>query len=301
MEFVKYQHIERLGTDEVEGIENGRCHMFYKIDGTNSQAYLGEDGTLRAGSRNRELTPDNDNAGFCKYAMQEIRLQEYLKKHPTHRLFGEWLVPHSLKTYRDDAWKTYYIFDVCEENGEETRYLPYEEYKILLEEFGIDYIPPIATIENPTIEDLTNLLEKTGNFLIKDGAGNGEGIVIKNYNYKNKYGRQTWAKIVCNEFKEKHSKEMGVPTLIGSKKVESNIVDKFCTTQFIDKEYAKIVEEQNGWTSKYIPMLLGKVWHEFIVEESWNFIKEFKNPIIDYKTLNTMIMLKIKQVKQDLF
>jgi len=34
MEFRKYQHIERFGTDEVDGIEFGKCYIFYKIDGT---------------------------------------------------------------------------------------------------------------------------------------------------------------------------------------------------------------------------------------------------------------------------
>jgi hypothetical protein len=36
MSFKKYQHIERYGTDEVEGIDAGLCYVFYKIDGTNS-------------------------------------------------------------------------------------------------------------------------------------------------------------------------------------------------------------------------------------------------------------------------
>ena len=40
-------------------------------------------------------------------------LLEYLKANPTHRLFGEWLIPHRLRTYRDDAWKRFYVFDVC--------------------------------------------------------------------------------------------------------------------------------------------------------------------------------------------
>ena len=34
-EFVKYQHVERLGTDETEGILDGIVYVFYKIDGTN--------------------------------------------------------------------------------------------------------------------------------------------------------------------------------------------------------------------------------------------------------------------------
>ncbi len=48
MEFNKYQHIERFGTDEVENIEFGRCFIFYKIDGTNGQVYLDADGNIKS-------------------------------------------------------------------------------------------------------------------------------------------------------------------------------------------------------------------------------------------------------------
>ena len=56
MYFRKYQHIERFGTMEVEGIELGLCYIFPKIDGTNSSVWLGEDGQIHAGSRKRELS-----------------------------------------------------------------------------------------------------------------------------------------------------------------------------------------------------------------------------------------------------
>lgn len=36
MEFKEYQHIQKLGTSEVDGILNGKCYISYKIDGTNS-------------------------------------------------------------------------------------------------------------------------------------------------------------------------------------------------------------------------------------------------------------------------
>jgi hypothetical protein len=301
MEFEKYQHIERFGTDEVEGIENGICYIFYKIDGTNGQVWLDSNGNIKAGSRNRELSLEKDNGGFYQYVLSDERIKNYLDKHPNHRLFGEWLIPHSLKTYRDDARKKFYVFDVCEGEGENLRYLSYDTYKPLLKEFGIEYIPPIAIISNPTEEVLIYQLEKTGTFLIKDGAGNGEGIVIKNYEYRNKYGRQTWAKIVCNEFKEKNVKEMGASTISCGETIEKSIVDKFCTATFIEKEYAKIVNENDGWTSKYIPMLLGRVFSEFIKEETWNILKEYKNPTINFKALNSMVILKIKETKKELF
>lgn len=40
MEFKKYQHVSRLGVSGTDGILNGECFIFPKIDGTNSQVYL---------------------------------------------------------------------------------------------------------------------------------------------------------------------------------------------------------------------------------------------------------------------
>ena len=70
MEFKKYMSLKRLGRTEVNGIDIGRCFIFPKIDGTNAQCWLGKDGILYAGSRNRLLgeEADKDNAGFCKWA-----------------------------------------------------------------------------------------------------------------------------------------------------------------------------------------------------------------------------------------
>lgn len=302
MEFRKYQHIERFGTDEVEDINYGTCHIFYKIDGTNSSLWLDDDGNLAAGSRNRTLTLENDNAGFFAWASQQQNIKDYFLVHPTHRLYGEWLVPHSLKTYRDDSWRRFYVFDVIKTLDDVLEeYLPYEMYKDMVEEFGIDYVPPIAIITNPTYEQLIYCLDKTGQFLVTDGAGKGEGIVIKNYSYKNKYGRQTWAKIVCNEFKEKNAKAFGVPEIGNTDLVEQKIIDEFCTTAFIEKEYAKIVNDMNGWRSEYIPRLLSTVFTSLVKEESYNFVKKFKMPKIDFKTLNAMVIQKVKQDKRNLF
>ena len=39
MEYRGYQHIERLGTSEVEGILNGEVYVYPKLDGTNGQAW----------------------------------------------------------------------------------------------------------------------------------------------------------------------------------------------------------------------------------------------------------------------
>lgn len=301
MEFKKYQHLERFGNDEVEGIELGKLYIFPKLDGTNAQVWLDDEGNIKAGSRNRELTLEKDNAGFYKFVLENENIKKYLEKHPTHRLYGEFLVPHSLKTYREDAWRRFYIFDVCldKEDGS-VEYIPYDIYKPLVEEFGLDYIPPIVTMTNGSYEYFIRTLDNN-TFMIQDGKGVGEGIVIKNYDYYNKYKRQIWAKIVTNEFKEIHKREMGVNNIKTEKVIEQEIVDDYCTAAFIEKEYSKILNETGEWDNRKIPMLLGRVFSELVKEETWNIIKKYKNPTINYKTLNALVINKIKTVKSDIF
>lgn len=301
MEFLKYQHVERFGTTETQGIENGMCYVFPKIDGTNSQLwFLQSDdkrfGKLLAGSRNRQLELDNDNAGFYNWAVKQKNLFDFFSEYPNLRLYGEWLVPHSLKTYKENAWRNFYVFDVMD--GE--NYLPYEEYKELLEPFGIEYIPAICKVENPTYDRLIAQLEKNG-YLIEDGKGIGEGIVIKNYNYKNKYGRVTWAKIVTNEFKAKHQKTQ-ITEIKEAKIIEEEICKKYVTKSLIEKEKSKIENENNGdWSSKFIPRLINTVFYCLVKEESWNFVKEFKNPTVDFKRLSYFCTQQIKEQMPLLF
>lgn len=305
--FKKYQHLERFGTTEVAQIELGECFIFPKIDGTNASIWL-HNGEIQAGSRTRHLTLESDNAGFYAWVLSQKNILEYLNENPNHRLFGEWLVPHSLKTYRQEAWRRFYVFDITtdrkeieltHEADEQFNYIHYNEYQPLLEKHGIDYVPPIAVIRNSNYEQLINQLMKN-DFLIENGKGYGEGIVLKNYDFKNKYGRKTWAKIVTSEFKEQHSKVMGKSTIEGKKMVEEEIAEKYVTKAFCDKEFSKI-ESIDGWNSKMIPRLLNTIYYEIVKEECWNFVKENKNPTINFKTLQHFVFAKVRKQLPELF
>ena len=298
MEFKKYQHVERFGTTEVDGIEFGLCHIFPKIDGTNASVWWNNG--VNAGSRRRHISVDDDNAGFAQFATNDEKIEKFLSENQELRLYGEWLVPHSLKTYREDAWRKFYVFDVCRDKDDSVEYLTYEEYSILLEKYGIEYIPPICTINNSSYDQLVEQLRQNI-FLIEDGKGVGEGIVIKNYSFVNRFNRTTWAKIVTSEFKAKHAKAMGAPTKEGRKMIEAEIAEKYVTKALCEKEFAKIVNEQNGWQSKFIPRILNTVFYSVITEECWNFVKEHKNPKIDFKTLKHFVQNKTKEHLAQLF
>jgi len=63
------------------------CIITEKIDGTNAQIVVGEDGSVRAGSRNRWITPDNDNFGFAAWVQKHT---DELRELGVGRHFGEW-------------------------------------------------------------------------------------------------------------------------------------------------------------------------------------------------------------------
>lgn len=63
------------------------CLITEKIDGTNAQLLITEDGNLLVGSRTRWITPENDNFGFARWCMEH---KEELMLLGPGRHFGEW-------------------------------------------------------------------------------------------------------------------------------------------------------------------------------------------------------------------
>lgn len=295
MEFTKYMHLERLGTREVQGIEIGKTYVFPKLDGTNASVWLDNSGEIAAGSRNRTLSIGADNAGFYNFAIQCPNIKSYLEENPSDVLHGEWLVPHSLKTYQDTAWRRFYVFDV-NRNGV---LLSYDDYQFTVENHNLDYISPLSIINNASVDMFERELEKN-TFMIKDGDGYGEGIVIKNYGFINDGGRQVWAKLVTNSFKEKHIKSMGPAELTGDI-IEQKIVEKYVTDALVNKVYDKIAVSSEGWQSKFIPRLLNTVFYDLVKEETWEFIKENKNPKIDFGLMQRYCFTKVKEIRTDVF
>lgn len=76
--FTEFPKIARLSRE---------CIISEKIDGTNAQIYIGEDGTFLTGSRTRWITPQEDNHGFSRWANDH---REELVKLGPGRHFGEW-------------------------------------------------------------------------------------------------------------------------------------------------------------------------------------------------------------------
>ena len=86
-DFNPFQKIPRL---------NRGCVITEKIDGTNAQVVIGEDGTVRAGSRNRWISVGDDNFGFARWVADH---EAELRGLGVGQHFGEWWGPGIQRGY----------------------------------------------------------------------------------------------------------------------------------------------------------------------------------------------------------
>jgi len=298
-DFKKYQHVERLENEEVAGLLEGTVYLFAKLDGTNASIWT-QDGHIKLGSRNREVTAEADNQGFYAWfhdgGPSQLALSELLKANPSLVVYGEWLVPHTFKGYYDTAWRRFWAFDVFD--TAQGRYLAYEEYSELFDRYGLDcYVPCAAKLENPTAREVGEHAADASKFLVRDNMP-GEGVVVKRYDFVNQWGNVKWGKVVLSEFLE-HKKKTKTVRVAEGETLERAMVEDFLTEAMVDKTIAKICAEHGtGWRQEYIGQLLGTVWHEFFVEELWNAVKKHKvRGDLNIGRLNTEVILRTKQLK----
>ena len=311
MVFIRYQHVERLDADDTEGLTEGICHIFPKMDGANTCAYS-EDGELRTMSRNRETFPPDE---FPVFAGNHPGIPRIVRDLPGIRLYGEWMKPHTVRTYLPEVWGRWFVFDVCTEDPDAVfryidsegvertiecagrTYLSYEEYEPLLRAYGIEYIPPLAVTEDPDMDLLRNLADVENRWMMGDGCG--EGIVVKRYGFVNRYGRTVWAKLISKDFsdrkllgrRERHMEK-------GETCVEYEIVRRYVDPNLVAKEFSKI-EDENGRVNP--GQLLGTVWHCLVTECMWDAIKRHRNPKVDFGVMRRECDLMVKSIVPHVF
>lgn len=77
-EFKPFESIPRLRRS---------CIVSEKIDGSNALVFIADDGTIHAGSRNRWITPEDDNFGFARWVHEHAA--ELASLGPGYH-YGEW-------------------------------------------------------------------------------------------------------------------------------------------------------------------------------------------------------------------
>ncbi len=91
------------------------CVVTEKIDGTNAQVVVSEDGTVLAGSRSRYVTPEQDNHGFARWVQEHA---DELRGLGEGRHFGEWWGRGIQRGY-NQVEKKFSLFNVSRWKGAE--------------------------------------------------------------------------------------------------------------------------------------------------------------------------------------
>ena len=293
--FKPYLHVERIDKKEVEGILNGIVYLTAKLDGTNASVWADEDGYIRYGSRKREISIEDDNAGFAAWMKSDSEeaalLIRFCQANPDMIVYGEWGVSKvgAIKKYTKEAIDKLWIFDIY--NRKEERYLTWDEFNYALTMYDlIDYrVKLLATLTNPVFDDIVRVANEN-KFLLEGTDTLGEGVVIRRDNYINCYGRYAVAKYVREDFRTDTPKVKRIPV---AGEIEQMFVDKYLTTAELEKAKAKIAlvcgEEFDRRNGKFIGMFLNLIWNDTLSENIVDFCKKAKNPQIDFAALNGLI------------
>ena len=308
----RYQHIERLGNEEVEGLLDGECVIQNKIDGTNlTVAWYDEPIGLVIASRNNVVYrngafvefPKKDKEGNIKIGPDGkpetehrfVDAVDYVRAHGGiqtlaamgYILRGEWLIQHSM-VYAKEKYGHFYVFDVQERTT--GVYVPTGKWIPLAEERGVHYVPMLTTLNNPSVEALVELSKGPDEF----GAQQKEGIVVKNFGFSNKWGRMTWGKIVSADFKDKMKAAMGATN---DDPPEIKFAARVVTYDFIMKTIHSL-EDSLGrkLVIRDMPQVLGRVYHDAFIEELWDFVQKETVSKFDFRTARKTVENKTRDI-----
>lgn len=310
--FHSYEKVERLEKEECDGILNGLCHVFEKLDGANAQTYLDTvTSEIAFGSRNRvlgigdNLVSGDSFRGFAAWvADNKLGLSNFFTIYPDYILMGEWLIKHSLP-YDATAYQNFYVFDVY--NSISGRYASFfKDVHIwsAVQEAGLKIIKSDGMLLNPTMEDLQRMLGIPSSY----GAPFREGIVIKNYDFVNKWNRQPYAKLLHETFQEVKTKPKAP---VSPDAIELTIQGQYVTAARVEKIVNKIrlKETLNSddpaiygdptvyarLEMKHIPQVINMVWYDIITEDMNDILKRLKDPTINFKLLKRLIFERAKE------
>lgn len=296
MKFSAYPKIHALHKEECDGILIGTVQVQEKIDGANASIWWDHDtNQVHYGSRSRDLRAANDNFnGFGDWVKANPQIEDYLRTHQNTRLCGEWLVRHSIG-YHEASYKQFYLYDVMVDIifGEEEQksvFRPLYEVYNIASLLNIPAAHQFGTFENPTLEEIQKFAGQTVLGL------KGEGVVIKNQGFINKFGDTQYGKYVTQEFKEDNAITFGGNNKHSDTYWEMHFVNEYCTLPRLEKILHKFEAiNTERLDMKHIPQIMGMMHHDIITEECWSIAKKCTAPF-NFRAFKGLLDRKTKQI-----
>lgn len=283
MDIKHYVDIERLKDKYAEGFKPGEhITIGEKLDGSNgSFCWDIEANTLAVFSRRRQLDQSNTLNGFYEL-VQSFDMNYYQESlNKNYIIFGEYLVPHTIK-YPEDKYRKFYVFDVWDKDKEQ--YLPWDSVMLIARTFNLETVP--VFYDGPFIswEHIYSFVGKT-----EMGAMPcGEGCVIKSQDRLGEKNSRlpAYVKIVSEQFSEVHKskphKEID-PEKIAAKQAMEELAATIVTERRIQKAIEKFTEDNlipSDWDEKNlgaIAKILPKAIYDDCIKEEPETVAQIEN------------------------
>jgi hypothetical protein len=269
----KYMDVVRLGHRSTIGVlnEGDQIVIQEKLDGANA-SFKRDGNRILAFSRNTQLDEHETLRGFYQWT-QTLNPLELLEG---VIYYGEWLVKHKLN-YGSNM-QQFYLFDIYNEFLGE--YVDFLMVKGEASRLNINLIPVFYEGQYQSFEHLMS-------FVGQSQLGNvGEGVVVKNVNYKDRFGHQKFVKLVSEGFaevqKQKLPKDPNAP-----QPPESKFVNECLTKARVEKLLYKLVDEgtlDEQFSIEDMGTILknlgGRVFEDMMKEESDSLPQEYDEKLI---------------------
>lgn len=271
---IQYPKIYWLHHESCEWILDWPVFVQSKIDWANLSIRL-EDGFISIWSRTQivysHLTLHKSFNNVQNIIPAHKGIIQLLADNPTYRLYGEFLVKHTI-SYPQEAYNKFYMFDILDWDK---RLYPTYVYDLAMQ-YWIDTPSVLSNgYEMFTLDALNKIMEENKDFGVR-----WEGIVIKPYDFKNKRGDRQYGKLVRQEFKEKNSI---VFWNINKSTAEDEFSSKYINSARVLKIINKIEQnEDRNIRIEDTPHVMWMIYHDVFEEELRGFANK---KIIDFNLL----------------
>lgn len=301
----RYVHIERLGSVECDGLLDGEVIVQEKLDGANLTVARDPDtGRVLIASRNTLLYgPDSMEAtgfnGAVEYVLARCdgglgsTLGALFLEHPTWILRGEWLTRHAI-AYPADALRKLYVFDVEDFYDGARWYVHPDTWRPVVERCGFLAVPELWRGVG-TAEQIGAMA--VGESLIAPGVQR-EGVVVKRYDFRNRFGRITFGKVVSADFRAKNVATQGA-TRNDAWEIR---LAALATPAFVLKTI-RTIEDSVGrrLEIREMPRVLETVWHDLVTEEVYGLSKKHKGLRLDFGVAKRAVAAAAREAALDYF
>lgn len=290
----KYLDIERLKDKYANAFTEGENIVVQtKIDGANASfTYNPETNTVDAFSRKNKLNEINNLRGFYEFTQKfDIELIKKITQNGRFIIFGEWLVPHTIK-YEQDMYNKFYMFDVWD--CEIEQYIRYEDASAMYAELMLaasiggfadkmNFVPVVYIGKFTTWEEVMKLL------IVRTTSAETceEGIVIKSQDRLDNKSSSTpaYVKIVNEKFSEVHQSKPHVidQEKLAAKEKAMNLAKTIVTARRVTKCIEKMIDTNiipESWDEhdmKTIAKTLPKMIYEDCKKEEPEVVDQIEN------------------------